>query len=133
MFIALLIGLTIAAGQPAAKTVTLPDTPQGKHVEAYIKAFNSGDEKTFLEAHEQHLAKSVLDKRAATDRAQMFKRMRGDFGTLKIQRVVTATASQIQIIVPTKEGEEATMTFDFEAAPPYRISGLGIDVKGGER
>lgn len=60
----------------------------------------------------------------------MFKRMQGDFGTLKLQQVVTSTPEQIRIIVPTKGGEEATFTFDFEKAAPYKISGIGVDIKG---
>lgn len=132
MFATLLIGLTLLGAQ-AKTTAALPDTPQGKHVEAYIKAFNSGNEKTFLDAHELHMAKAVLNKRSGPDRAQMFRRMRDDFGTFKVQKVVSATAKQIQIIVPTTGGEDAMLTFDFENDAPYKISGIGVDIKGGER
>lgn len=33
---------------PRDAPATLPDTPQANHVNAYIEAFNSGDEKKFL-------------------------------------------------------------------------------------
>lgn len=125
----LFIGLTLVFAQ-ADRTVMLPDTPQGKHVTAYIKAFNSGDEKTFVEAHERHMAKSILKNRPASEQGQMFKRMRGDFGTLTIQQVVKSTPEQIQIIVPTKGGEAATLSFDFEKDAPYKINGIGVDIKG---
>jgi hypothetical protein len=117
---------------PAAKA-TLPDTPQGRHVTAYVKAFNSGDEKTFLASNEEHMTKSVLEHRSAEERGKLFRRMRDDFGTLRIDQVLKATAEQIQISAPTKEGAEGLFTFDFEPSAPYRISGIGIDVKGGER
>jgi hypothetical protein len=117
----------------AGKAVAVPDTPQGKHVDAYIKAFNSGDEKQFLAAHELHMSKSILDKRPAAERGQMFKRMQGDFDTLEVQRLVKSTPQQIQIIVPTKAGDEATFTFDFEKDAPYRISAIGVDIKDVER
>ena len=132
MIATLFLGLTLIFAQ-AGKAVTLPDTPQGKHVAAYIKAFNTGDEKQFLAAHELHMAKSSLAKRTAADRVQLFKRMQGDFGTLKVQQVVKSTPQQIQILVPTTGGEEATMTFDFEKDAPFGIAGIGVDIKGGDR
>ena len=42
-------GQTVVQGGPPPKPVpqnapaTLPDTPQGRHVKAFIEAFNSGD------------------------------------------------------------------------------------------
>jgi hypothetical protein len=129
MLTAWLVLMTMFVGQ--AKEVTLPDTPQGRHVEAWIRAFNSGDEKTFLQAQDALMAASVLGKRTPQERAQMFHRMQGDFGKLQVARVVKATPQQITIIVPTKEGDEGTFTFDFEEKAPFRISGIGIDVRGG--
>jgi hypothetical protein len=114
-----------------AKTTSLPDTPQGRHVQAFIKAFNSGDEKTFLAAQEKIMTKGILQKRSAEERANLFRRMKGDFGTFAIERVAKATATQIEVIIPAKDGGIGTFTFDFEEKPPYLISQLGIDVTGG--
>ena len=132
MLATFLIGLTLL-GTQAAKTVALPDTPQGKHVEAFIKAFNTGDEKTFLRAEEEHLTKTMLDKRPVADRGQMFKRMQGDFGTFTVQKVVKSTPQQTQIILPTRQGEDALFTFDFEQDAPFRIVGIGVDRSGRPR
>ena len=54
---ALFVSLAIAAGaqQPAQPAVAVPDTPQGKHVAAYIAAFNSGDIKKYLAFYEEHM------------------------------------------------------------------------------
>lgn len=128
MFTTLMIGFTLLFAQ--ADKPALPETPQGRHVAAYIKAFNSGDEKAFIAAHEQHLVMSMQKNLPASRQSEMFKRMQGDFGTLKVVQVLKATADQIQIIVPTKGGEEGTFTFDFEKDAPYKISGIGVDVKG---
>lgn len=130
MLATLFLGLTLVAAQ-AAKPAALPDTPQGKHVEAFIKAFNTGDEKTFLQAEADHMTKGTLDRRPAADRGQMFKRMQGDFGTFQVRRVVKATSQQIQIVMPTTQGDEAVFTFDFEKEAPFKIAGIGVDVKGG--
>ena len=57
----------------------------------------------------------------------MYKRLRGDFRTMKIVRVA-ATAEQIRAVIPDSEGNEAIFSFDFETKPPYRIKGIGIDI-----
>lgn len=129
MVASLLIAFTLVVAQ-ADKAVTLPDTPQGTHVAAYITAFNSGDETVFIEAHEQHMTKRTQKTMPASHQGEMFKRMQGDFGTLKVRQVVKSTPEQIQVVVPTKGGEEATLTFDFEKDAPYKINGIGVDIKG---
>src|SRR5262245_28276598 len=104
-------GQVIVQGGPPPKPVpkdapsTLPDTHQAKHVQAYIDAFNSGDEAKFLKMQESLMSKDVLEKRPADQRAKMFNRMRGDFGTLKIMRVA-ASSEQIRLVAADKEGNE---------------------------
>ena len=120
-----LLGLQTITAKPAV----LPDTPQGQHVDAYIKAFNSGNEKTFLAANDKVMAPEFLAKRPASDRSALFKRMRGDFDTLQIVRVVKATPQQIAFVAMLKDGAEGTFTFDFEDKTPFRISRLAIEVE----
>jgi hypothetical protein len=110
----------------------LPDTPQGKHVKAYIEAFNSGDEAKFLKAQEELMTAEALARRPAADRAKMFKRMRGDFDKLEVKRAA-ATAQQIRAVMADKDGNEAIFSFDFEAKAPYKIKGIGIDIGNVER
>lgn len=127
-----MVVLMMLAGQGNAATgATLPDTPQGKHVAAWVKAFNSGDEKVFLKAQQDLMAPSVNARRGPEDQAKMFQRMKGDFGTMKIEKVVKATAQQIVIQVPGPDGATGTFTFDFEDKAPFKIAGLGIDVQAG--
>ena len=131
MIAALLITLTLFTGQAKADSAALPDTPQGKAVQAWIKAFNSGDEKTFLKAQDDLMSSTILGKRTPEERAKMFQRMKGDFGTMKVEKVLTATAQQIRVQVPTQDGATGTFTFDFEEKSPFKIVGIGIDVQGG--
>jgi hypothetical protein len=81
--------------------------PTSTHVKAYIEAFNSGDEKTFLKAEEDLMSAGTLAKRPAADRAKMFGRMKGDFGTLTVKRVA-ATPDKIRVVVPDRDGNEAS-------------------------
>ena len=52
-------------------------------MDAYIKAFNTGDEKLFLAANEKTMTPELLAKRPAEERAKLFQRLRGDFATIK--------------------------------------------------
>ena len=111
---------------------TLPDTPQGKHVKAYIDAFNSGDEKKFLQVQEELMAPETLARRPAADRAKMFSRMKGDFGTLAVKRAA-ATPEKIRVVMADKEGNDAIFSFDFETKAPYKIKGIAVDIGNVER
>ena len=117
----------------APRPVTLPDTPQGRQVDAYIKAFNTGDEKTFLAANEKTMTPELLAMRPAEDRAKLFQRLRGDFATIKIERLVKSTPAQVVFVALLKDGNEGTFTYDFEEKSPFRISRLAIDVEARER
>jgi hypothetical protein len=128
----------VTQGGPPPKPVpknapaTLPDTPQAKHVKAYIDAFNAGDEAKFLKTQEELLSPEALARRPATDRAKMYNRLRGDFPTMKIKRVA-ASAEQIRAVIPDRDGNEAIFTFDFATKAPFKIKGVGIDIGSVER
>jgi hypothetical protein len=117
---------------PKNAPATLPDTPQAKQVKAYIEAFNSGDEAKFLKAQEDLMSAEALAKRPAADRARMYKRIHGDFGTLKIERALS-TPEQIRAVMRDKDGNEAIFSFNFEAKAPYKITGIAVDIGNVER
>ena len=128
MMIAVLI---LALLGPQARVVKLPDTPQGKRVQAYIEAFNTGDVKHYLAMQEQHLALDVLKKRSAEERTKMFERMRADFGKLEPRDLLGASDAEIRLAVPNLKGEVATFTFRFEPVAPFRLSGIAVEIDGG--
>ena len=129
MLAAVVIAMTMFGGQ--AKAVALPDTPQGKAVQAWVAAFNSGDEKVFETAQLDLMVPSVLGKRTPEERAKMFQRLKEDFGTMTVEKITKNTAQQIAIQMPTRDGGTGTFTFDFEDKAPFKIVGLGVDVESG--
>jgi hypothetical protein len=120
-----LLGMASAVQEPTA----LPDTPQGKHVRAYVDAINSGDVKKYLAMIETHLAPSIVSKRTPEEHTEMFNRVRGDFEKLRITRV-TMTDEGIDVVMPDQEGSEATFSFTFETGAPYRITGIRVAIGG---
>ena len=132
MFAAVTVALMLLVPQ-AVKPVALPDTPQGKHVKAYLDAFNSGDEKKYLAMVEEHFEPSAAKDRPVEERARMFQRLKGDFGTFKVTKVTKGSDDEIILLIPNKEGIEATFTFRFATTAPFKINGIGVDIERGER
>ena len=132
MLATMLVALMLLVPQ-ATKPVALPDTPQGKHVKAYLDALNSGDEKKYLAMLEEHFEATNLKERPLEERAKMFQRLKGDFGTFKVTKVAKASAEAITLLIPNKEGIEATFNFRFAATAPYKINGVSVDIEKGER
>ena len=138
LLVALIQGQVVTQGGPPPAPVpkdapkTLPGTPQGKHVKAYIDAFNSGDEKKFLAVQEELMAADTLARRPAADRARMFNRMRGDFGTLTVKRAAS-TPDRIRVVMANKDGDDAIFSFEFETKAPYKIKGIAVDIGNVER
>ena len=101
-------------------------------MKAYIEAFNTGDEKKFLAVQEELMAPETLARRPAAERAKMFNRMRGDFGTLTVKRAAS-TPEKIRVVMPNKDGDEAIFSFEFETKAPYKIKGIAVDIGNVER
>lgn len=127
MFAMFVVALMLVVPQ-AGKPVTLPDTPQGKHVKAYLDAFNTGDEKKYLAMVAEHFHAASIKERPMEERAKMFQRLKADFGTFKVTKVVTASAEAISLLIPNKEGIEATFNFRFATEAPFKINGIGVDL-----
>ena len=142
MFV-LVVGLSVQGQQvvqggpppppvPKNAPATLPDTPQGKRVQTFIDAFNTGDEQKFLKAQEALMSADTLAKRPQAERAKMYGRLRGDFGTFKVKRAV-ADGDKIRVVIPDKDGNEAIFSFELESKAPYKIKGIGVDIGNVER
>ena len=112
----LLLGLSVAQAQEKP-----PDTPAGRTLEAWLRAFNSGDRAT-LDAylHKYDPSKSV-------DNEMRFRDMTGGFLLLKVLKseplhlefLVKERNSETQAIgkLDVKEGDEVA-DFDLSAIPP---------------
>jgi len=122
----MLMILTLVGSLAQGTAVTLPSTPQGKVVAAFVTAFRAG-EPAFLNFQEQHMLSG--QKRTLEERKAMYARMRKNFGDFKFRAVRSASAEQITLAVAHAEGEEAAFTFRFESAAPYRITEIAVEVE----
>lgn len=121
--ICLLVVSSIAQTPEAAK---LPDTPQGRLVAAYVKAFNSGDENAMREFIANNVAPSALQQRPLDARLEVYREMRGNMGTMDVKRVMAARDSEVVVLVQTKPGEWRELTFLLEPASPHKLMGIRV-------
>jgi retinol-binding protein 3 len=106
-----------AAPQSNAKP-TIPDTPAGRTLKAWLAAFNTGD-RTVMDAylHKYDPAKSV-------DREMAFRNMTGGFELIS---VVTSEPLHIEFLVKERQSEtKAVGELDVKEGDPARVVELGL-------
>jgi CubicO group peptidase (beta-lactamase class C family) len=108
----------------------LPDTLAGRRVEAYIKAFNSGDEQLMRAFFEENVAPTALQQRPAAARLEVYRGMRSNMEGLELRRISGASSNAVRVLVQTKKGEWLELSFKFEQDPPHKL--LGLRVEGSE-
>lgn len=115
----------------AAQTDTpqnkLPESAAGRRVAAYIESFNSGNEATVREFQSKNFVSAILQRRAETERMQMYRQIHGNLGRLTLRRVLQARNDAISILVTAANGESLRCDFAFETTAPHKITGISID------
>ncbi len=120
-----------AAAAAPAKTAApkLPDNAAGHIVAAYLKAFNSGDEKAMQAFLQTHLAPAYLASRSMDERLKIYQRLRGDLGDLTISTVTTTNENGLAVTFQTATGKTAEFMFEVDSAAPQKLSGLRIELR----
>ncbi len=111
----------------APRAVELPGSEAGRRVAAYLKAFNSGDEKLMREFFANNVAPASLERRPIDARLQVYRQMRGEFQTLDPRRILKADDASITLLLQAKGGNWLEVGFEFEAEPPHKLLGLRIE------
>lgn len=124
LFCGLLVVVSCIAQVP--QSTVLPDTPQGRLVAAYVKAFNSGDEKALREFFANNVAASALAQRPIEARLEIYREMRGNMGAIDLRRVVSARGNEVVVLVQTKDREWRELTFILEPTPPHKLMGIRV-------
>lgn len=122
----LVILFLVSAVLISAQSPALPDTPAGKLIAEYFKAFNSGDERVWREFLNTHVAKSALATVPIEERMKRYREIRASVGSFEFRRVIESGQTSAQILARTKDGAEVEMTFDLEPQPPYGLVGVRV-------
>jgi D-alanyl-D-alanine carboxypeptidase len=110
-----------------AETPKLPSTQAGQRVAAYLKAFNSGDEKLMRDFFNENVSPASLQERPVEARIGVYREMRANIETMELRRVLEAREDFISILVQTKGGEWRNIGFDLEPAPPHKFLRLRVE------
>ena len=111
----------------APRAVDLPNSEAGQRVAAYLKAFNSGDEKLMREFFANNVTRASLERRSIDERLQFYRQMRDDMQSLEARRILNASESAVTLLAQTKGGDWFEFHFEFEGQPPHKLVSLGIE------
>lgn len=106
---------------------TLPDTPAGKRVQAYLQAFNTGTVEAYRSFFTNHVSPEALQRVSLDQRVERTRQLLSQTGTLEIRRVAEQRADFISLIARTENGELLRLGFEFEPQPPYYFARLSIE------
>ncbi|HEX8090764.1 MAG TPA: hypothetical protein VF762_18035 [Blastocatellia bacterium] len=105
--------------KPAASDlgIGLPDTPAGKTVAEFFRAFNSGDSAIMRRFHEEH--------GASPENADQDMEFYKQSGGLKPHSVKSSDSEGIEVLVQTKsDGNWILLQFIIDKQAPYAIMGI---------
>jgi hypothetical protein len=106
---------------------SLPETPRGKQVGAYVAAYNTGRDQDMLDYQGDHFDDSLLEEKSAQDRIAFYRRLYDElFGVLKLKQVVADDQESMRVLFETDKGGLAEFQFELEAAQPHRIKGIRV-------
>lgn len=117
LFICLLAVASLAAAQ-SEKEPEIPNTPAGKQVAAYIKAFNSGDPKELGEFMKQNDARPSTEPPAPEKAAALFKML----GKLKVSEIAMSKEHELTVLLKTEKGSEIIFGCLVQPDPPHKFT-----------
>lgn len=105
----------------------LSESPHGRRVLAYFAAFNSGNEQQLKDFFLENIAAEALQKRPVEPRLEFHRRIRNDFKTLEIKKVLSISESEIKLLAASPAGQWVAYSFLFENRPPQKFLGFAIE------
>lgn len=97
---------------------------------AFFDALASGNADRFEAMARERFAPDHLAKRTPVDRKDLFERFGSDLGKMTLGGVQNIDNERLVLVVNGSTGATARIELRLESAPPYRITGIGIEVSG---
>jgi CubicO group peptidase (beta-lactamase class C family) len=123
----LLAWVGIVSAQAPSST---PDPEVRRRVDAFFEALASGQPATFEAMARDHCTPAFIERRTPADRAQMLQRLRGDFGSMRLE-AVRRTDDGVELTIHGSTGVQGRLLLTLEPQPPGRIDRFGIEVEAG--
>jgi len=120
------VAVLAVAGLAQETRVSLPETPAGRNVAAYIQAFNAGDA-AMREFFAGHIAKGALQKTPVEARMERYKQMHDRLGSLELQKLVESRSDFVSVVARTENGPIVRLEFQFEPTEPFGLLGIRVE------
>jgi len=105
----------------------LPNTKGGQRVLAYFSAFNSNDETQLRNFFTENITGESLKQRPVEPRMDFHKQVKSNFQTVEIQKLVSATGTEISLLARSVNGGWISYVFTIEDQPAQKIIGLMLE------
>ncbi len=122
LFIAILIPQAHAQSQTQTG---VPDTPAGRHVTAYLSAFNAG-EAEMREFIKNHWAPDALRSVSLETRLERYNGMKKNLGSLEFRRLLDDAETSISTIMRSEKEGWLEITFSFDDSPQHAVTRISI-------
>jgi CubicO group peptidase (beta-lactamase class C family) len=103
------------------------DTPAGRALSAYLRAFNSLEVDTLREAIAAQFSSAALEERSAAQRASTVAQVQRFTQGFEPRRVERATDHEIVVLAQARlDGHWARVELRVDPVPPHRIAAFGV-------
>jgi CubicO group peptidase (beta-lactamase class C family) len=116
----------------AQEKVSLPDSPAGRLVAAYLEAYNSGNADGVREFFRSNTSREALSRASAEERTERYQRLHDRLGSLELRRVIEANGGYCSILVRAERGGYFIFEFELEETSPHHLVQLMVDEADGE-
>ncbi|CAN5486996.1 hypothetical protein BH10ACI2_BH10ACI2_25070 [soil metagenome] len=116
----------VAASAQTPDLATLAKSTGGSRVIGYFAAFNSGDEEKLRTFFTENIAPESLKERPVEPRLAFHRQVRGDFHTVEIKKIISATDSEIKVLAQAPAGEWIAYSFALDPATK-KFTGFRIE------
>jgi CubicO group peptidase (beta-lactamase class C family) len=128
MFINTFILTLLFSGIIHGQEIKLPDTPQGKAVQSFLEAFNSGNNENLLKFFKSNVSNEGLSLRSAEARVEKMSMFRKEVLSLKAQKIISTSETELRLNAKAGNGEDFTLGFQFEQKVPHKFAGLQVEM-----
>jgi CubicO group peptidase (beta-lactamase class C family) len=126
----LLLSVCLASVLVAASP-TLPDTPQGRRMDALMKAFAKGTPDALRAFISANFSDAALSEAPVEQRVQRLSGIVQDNGPLELSRVMDAAGNASFLVHATKSGNWIEVSLNLEEAPPQKIRSMRLNLRPG--
>jgi CubicO group peptidase (beta-lactamase class C family) len=123
------LALLVMGAGLGARAAQGPSPEIRARIDAFVHAVNAGTPDAFEAMAQANFTPEMLARRTPEDRRQMAARLKADFGTIAVERVLR-NDDTLELNVKGSTGLAATITLTLEPDSPFRIARMGVEVGG---